>query len=159
MIIKSNRSCFRLVLPDIGKSLMMIAVGLVMVLTSCQTRAQGQVPKEVKVSFENKYPGENDPDWKKDKNGNYESHFKKDGKHYRADFSPKGDWIETEQSIDKDDLPKEVRDVIKALYDDFEIVEIEKVDHHSKGVFYDVEFKRNGEKKDVEFAASGLVLE
>lgn len=137
----------------------MMVLGLVLVMTSCQSKAQGKVPDQVKASFEIKYPGENDPDWKKDKNGNYESHFKKDGKHYRADFSPKGNWIETEQSIDKDDLPKEIRDIIKAQYDDFKIVEIEKVDHHSKGVFYDVEFKRNGEKKDVEFTASGRVLE
>ena len=141
------------------KSIMMMVMGLVLVLTSCESKAQGKVPDEVRASFEYKYPGENDPDWKKDKNGNYESHFKKDGNHYRADFSPNGDWIETERSLDKDDLPKAVREIIKMQYKDFEIVEIEEVDHHSKGVFYDVEFKRNGEKKDVEFKANGQVLE
>ncbi len=157
MIIKMKKSTMGSVFQGMGKSLVMIA-GLVMVLTACQTKAQGQVPDEVKASFESKYPGENDPDWKKDSNGNYESKFKKDGKHYRADFSPNGDWIETEQSIDKDDLPKIVRDLIKEQFDDYEIVEIEKVDHHSKGVFYDVEFKRDGEKKDIEFTADGRRL-
>lgn len=158
MIIKKNKGSVRSVFHNMGKSLIMMVVGLVFVLTSCQTKAQGQVPDEVQASFENKYPGENDPDWKKDSNGNYESKFKKDGKHYRADFAPNGDWIETEQSIDKDDLPEKVRDIIKEQYDEYEIVEIEKVDHHSKGVFYDVEFKRNGEKKDIEFNADGRRL-
>lgn len=158
MIIKRTDSLIPMGISSIGKSLLMLMVGALLVLTSCQTKAQGKVPDEVKAAFQNKYPGENDPDWKKDRNGNYESHFKKDGKHYKADFSPDGNWIETELSIKKKDLPEVIQDLIKAEYSDFEIVEIEEVQHHSKGLFYDVEFKQNGEKKDVEFSADGQVL-
>ncbi len=59
----------------------------------------------------------------------------------------------------KKELPKKVHDIIKEQYGDFEIVEVEEVDHHSKGLFYEVEFKRNGEKKDVEFSPNGQVLQ
>ncbi|MFT4832224.1 MAG: hypothetical protein ACI815_001876 [Psychroserpens sp.] len=69
-----------------------------------------------------------------------------------------GDWIETEWGIDGDDLPEKVRELIKAQYGDFEIVEIEEAEHHLKCIFYDVEFKRNGEKKDIEFRADGQEL-
>ncbi|MEJ1222706.1 PepSY-like domain-containing protein [Sediminicola sp. 1XM1-17] len=143
----------------LGAEKLMLLMLLGMLLISCESKAQDGVPKEVKASFQNKYPGEGDPDWHKDSNGNYESNFKKDGKHYRADFSPNGDWIETERSMDKGDLPEKVRDMIKDLYDDYEIVEVEEVDHHSKGLFYDVEFKHNGDKKDVEFSPDGQVLQ
>lgn len=127
-----------------------------------QTKSQEQkkeiAPEAVKQSFKAKYPGEIDPDWGKDANGNYESHFKMDGTKYRADFSPNGSWIETETNIDKKDLPDAIQAKIKSDYSDYEITEIEKVEHFSKGTFYDVEFKREGKNKDVEFDASGNVI-
>ena len=123
---------------------------------SCSTAQE--VPEAVKVTFKKKYPGENDPDWHKDSNGNYESHFKKKGKHFRADFSPEGNWIETERSIDKDELPKPVKDWVKHNKDLGKITEIEEVDHHTKGRFYDIEFKRDGKNKDYELSPNGNVL-
>ena len=123
---------------------------------SCQSK--DDVPDAVKMAFKQKYPKENDPDWHVDQNGNFESNFKKDGEHYRADFSPEGSWIETERSIKKSDLPEAVKDKLKSDYEDFEIVEIEETDHHSKGLFYDVELKKNGEKQDVEFLENGQVI-
>ena len=125
---------------------------------SCQTNAKGQTPRAVKEAFKSKYPGENDPDWRIDRNGNYESHFKKDGDHYRADFSPDGKWIETEESIKKKKLPKQILVRLEADYSNYEIVELEKVDHHAKGVFYDVELKKDGKKMDVEFTKDGAII-
>jgi len=117
-----------------------------------------QAPDNVKKAFQIKYKGESDPDWKKDSHGNYEAHFEKDGIHYRADYSPDGKWIETESSISFDELPKAVQKEIKEKFPDQEITEIERVEHHSKGLFYDVEFKRKGKNKDVEFRESGEIL-
>lgn len=125
--------------------------------TGCEI-PKGGVPDEVKEAFAKKYPGENDPDWHLDKNGNYEAKFKKKGIHYRADFTPKGAWVETETNIKEKDLPDAVKKVMKEKYDDFKISEIEKVESSAKGLFYDVEFKVNGSKQDVEFNASGQIL-
>lgn len=125
---------------------------------SCQEQVIGQsVPDAVQTSFEKKYPNEDGPDWEVDSHGNYESHFKMNGIKYRADFRPDGQWIETETSIDKKDLPKAIRNAIEKKYNG-EISEVEKVDHHSKGIFYDVEFKRKGKNKDIEFRADGTVI-
>lgn len=83
-------------------------------LISCQdTVSSGKAPAVVQTNFEKMYPGENDPDWSVDKNGNYEAHFKKDGERYRADYRPDGTWVETESSIKKSDLPKAVKKVLK----------------------------------------------
>ncbi len=124
----------------------------------CNPTAHGQVPEEVQIAFKGKYPKENDPDWRKDKNGNFESHFKIDGEHYRADFTPDGKWVETENNIKKKELPKPIQNIIKRKYKDLKIVEIEQVEHHQKGFFYDVEFKIDGHKKDVEFNSEGVIL-
>ena len=117
-----------------------------------------QVPEEVEIAFEKKYPGEKHSKWEIDRNGNFESHFKKDGKEYRADFTPQGEWIETERSIKKKELPELVLEKIKSDYGDYKIVELEETRHHSKGLFYDVELKKDGKKRDVEFKVSGEII-
>jgi len=139
--------------------ILFIILNITLGLFSCQSSVTAQgVPDAVKSTFQAKYPGENDPDWHTDRNGNFESHFKKKGVKYRADFSPDGKWIETEQSISKKDLPDAIKDKLKKDYDDYKIVELEKVDSASKGAFYDVEIKKDGKKMDVEFRADGSVL-
>lgn len=127
-------------------------------LTSCVIKSQNEAPEAVQANFEKMYPGENDPDWHIDKNGNYESKFKKKGIHYRADYRPDGTWIETEQNIKKKELPKAIK---KRLEDDFDyekIYEIEKVSHYQKGLFYDVELKIDGKKRDIEFLEDGTII-
>ena len=135
-----------------------ILVSILFLLTYCSAISQNEVPVKVQENFEKKYPGENDPDWHIDKNGNFESHFKIDGEKYRADFSPNGNWIETENNIKKKELPKAIKRILNKKYKDVKIYEIEKVDHFSKGIFYDVELKIDGKKKDIEFKGDGSVI-
>ena len=131
---------------------------LVILLISCNNTVKGQVPKTVKTAFKNKYPSEKNPNWEKDSHGNFEAHFKKDGKKYRADFSPKGNWIETELSIKKENLPKAIKQVISSKFKDEDITEVEYVQSATKGTFYDVEFKQKGKNKDVEFRENGQII-
>ena len=133
-------------------------VVLLLGMFGCQSEGKAQAPEAVKSTFQKKYPGENDPDWHTDRNGNYESNFKKKGKHYKADFTPAGAWIETERRIKKKELPKAIRKILESEYDAYDIVEIEEVEHHSKGLFYDVEIKKDGKKQDVEFKKDGTII-
>jgi len=124
----------------------------------CSPVVKGQAPEAVKSNFKKMYPNENDPDWHLDKNGNYEAHFKKGGEKYRADYLPDGTWYETESNIKKKHLPEAVQERIEKDFDDYKIYEIERVEHHAKGLFFDVEFKIDGEKKDIEFNAFGEII-
>lgn len=126
---------------------------------SCgQVVTSQETPAAVQANFEKMYPGENDPDWHVDSHGFYEAHFKQKGIHYRADYNKDGSWVETETNIKKKDLPQAIRDVIKNQFPEYVIAEIEKVQSASKGLFYDVEFKRKGKNKDVEFKEDGTIL-
>jgi len=136
----------------------LLSILALFIILNCGDSVYAQAPKVVKNTFKKMYPGENDPDWHEDDHGNFEANFKQDGIKYRADYAPNGSWIETETSIKKEDLPKAIREIIKSDFEDEEITEIEKVEHHSKGTFYDVEFKRKGKNKDVEFTASGEII-
>jgi len=135
-----------------------LLISLSILFTACQPMNGQEIPQAVKDSFQKKYPKEKSPDWSVDSHGYYEAQFKKDGEKYRADFKSDGQWIETENSIKFDDLPKAVRKVVEKDYDKGDITEIERVEHHSKGLFFDVEFKRPGKNKDVELNAEGKVL-
>jgi len=132
---------------------------------SCETETpknevqeQLEIPQIVLDAFAQKYPNEKNADWEVDRNNNYEAQFKEDGVKYKADFSPNGIWVETECSLKKKDLPDAVRETIKRDYDDHKIVEIEKTDHPKKGIFYDIEFKKDGKKFDIEYDENGVFV-
>jgi len=127
-------------------------------MLSCINSINIEVPLVVKKSFETKYPKEKTPSWEIDAHNNFEAHFKDKGIKYRADFSPNGQWIETETSISKKQLPEAIQQKIKQHYNNYKIAEIEKVSSALKGEFYDVEFKQKGKNKDIEFRASGEEL-
>ncbi|WP_369994596.1 PepSY-like domain-containing protein [Winogradskyella sp.] len=139
----------------IFKRLILLAV---IVIMSCNTSVKAQAPEAVKKTFKKMYPGENDPDWHKDDHGYYEANFKIDGIKYRADYNADGTWVETETSIDEDDLPKAIKKVIEDKFKDEKITEVEKVESATKGSFYDVEFKQKGKNKDVMFRADGTII-
>lgn len=113
------------------------------------------VSEEAEKAFAKKYPDIPVEDWEIDRNGFWEAKFQVDGKEHRADFTEEGLWIETERSIEYDDLPDKVKRAIKIEFGDDEISEIELVDHSSKGRFYDVEFSRPGENQDIEYDIYG----
>ena len=147
------------------RNLSLVVVGILMTaMVSCQenkkdtNKKDSKVPKIVAESFQKKYPGENDPDWEQDDHGYWESHFKKDGEKYRADFNADGTWRETENSIKKDNLPDAIKSVIQEKYKDHEITEVEHVTSATEGEFYDVEFKQKGKNMDVEFRKDGSII-
>jgi hypothetical protein len=117
-----------------------------------------EVPDIVKNAFAQKYPNEKKAKWNIDRNDNFEAKFKEGGETFKADFTPDGIWIETETSLKKKDLPQAVKKAIEEQYKDVKIVEIERTDHYQKGLFYDVEFKEDGKKFDIEFNAEGVII-
>ncbi|QYA26464.1 hypothetical protein G3I01_13460 [Gramella sp. MT6] len=143
-------------------SILLVAL-LTVGLLSCQEKKdtkkeKNEVPEVVQRTFQNKYPVENDPDWEKDDHGNWESHFKIDGEKYRADFNADGSWIETENSIKKENLPDAIKKKIEEEYPDRKITEVEHVNSAKEGEFYDVEFKQKGKNMDVVFKEDGSVM-
>jgi len=137
------------------------AFALSISLVSCQENKESKdtVPEAVQKAFEKKYPGENDPDWELDDHDYWESHFKKDGEKYRADFNADGSWVETENDIKTKELPNAILEIIEKNYSEYKITEVEHVISASKGEFYDVEFKQKGKNKDVMFKKDGSIIE
>lgn len=119
------------------------------------TAAEGNPAEE---AFQQQYPEATEVEWNEDSNGYLEANFELNGEKYRADYTREGEWVETESSIDADELPQVIQDRLKNEFDADEITEVERVEHPQKGIFYDVEFKRKGSNKDVEFNEQGEVI-
>jgi hypothetical protein len=125
-------------------------------VVACGEKAEnGEAAYE--TAFATKYANAKDVDWRMDDNGYHEAHFKIDGDKYRADYDDDGNWRETERSMDYDDLPDAVKETIKEQYDKDDIEEIELVDSATKGTFFDVEFKDDGKRFDVEITKEGKI--
>jgi len=133
------------------------------VFISCQhgeLAAQADsTPEVVLASLAAKYPGAKKVKWNRDRNNSHEAHFRLNGVKLRADFNPDGSWIETERSLEWEDLPDEVQAAIKSEYKKDDIVELEFTDNAKKGEFYDVELDPKGKKKfDIEYRVDGSKL-
>ncbi|MEQ1842216.1 MAG: PepSY-like domain-containing protein, partial [Verrucomicrobiales bacterium] len=129
-------------------------VGLVLKLAAAGDC--GAAPQVVEQAFANKYPGVGMPQWEIDAHGQWEARFEKDGTTLRADFTDQGTWIQTEQSIESQQLPGPVRSVIETRFGGEKLVEVEAVDSPKFGHYFDVEFKRDGGKnRDVAFDENG----
>jgi uncharacterized lipoprotein NlpE involved in copper resistance len=125
--------------------------------TSEQTQS-AQTGDAVEQLFQQKYPEAENVSWQTDNNGYREAEFELAGEKYRADFTTDGQWVETERSLDYEDLPSSVQQAIENEFHKEDIAEIEQVDNKDKGKFYDVEFKQKGKNEDVEFREDGSRL-
>jgi Putative beta-lactamase-inhibitor-like, PepSY-like len=134
---------------------MRIIILLFGLLLSCQI---SEPPAKVLEAFQQKYPDAKEVTWNIDRNARHEADFKLDGVHYRADFNNDGTWVETETSVKWKDLPEATKASFLKESNQKAIVEIELVDSHLQGIFYDIEYKITIGKQDILIAADGKVL-
>jgi hypothetical protein len=132
---------------------------LLMALIAGTTAVARAVPEEVERAFAERYPAAKPEAWEIDDHGYWEAAFQWEGQDIRADFTTDGAWVESEQSIEFEDLPDVVQRAIKLEFGDDEISEIESVDHSTRGKFFDVEFKREGKNLDIEYDERGTRID
>ncbi len=113
------------------------------------------VPDVVERAFEQKYGEDAKPKWEVDSNGFWEAQFKTEKGAARADYTVEGKWVETEMSIDFDELPDAVQEAVRNEFGDREVAELEEVESAAKGKFFDIEFKESGPNEDVEYKPTG----
>ncbi|MBK9018297.1 MAG: PepSY-like domain-containing protein [Saprospiraceae bacterium] len=126
-----------------------------LVFPSCQF---AQPPAKVLHSFQKKYPAAKEVSWNIDRNERHEADFSLNGIHYRADFNSDGAWVETERSVDWKDLPEATKAAFLSEDTKKDVIEIELVEHHQQGEFYDIEYKTGNGKQDIRITAAGKVL-
>ena len=115
-------------------------------------------PKAVKEAFAKKFPSATNVKWDKENAHEYEAAFKQNGKSFSANYSDKGDWLETESTIEFNMLPQKIQQSFKTNHKEAAVKVAAKIET-SKGVTkYEVEFKSG--KKTVEefYAEDGSII-
>lgn len=120
-----------------------------------------KIPDDVTEAFRKKYPDATHVSWK-DKLSNFQASFEINGDEYIAFFSSSGEWQETDQKMEYEDLPDDVRDGFeKSKYNDWkkgDIYMIVKSDDDEL-ITYRISVKKSAiQKKYLFFSNKGTLL-
>lgn len=72
-------------------------------------------------------------------------------------FDLKGNWLETEQEMEKDEAPLVITTIIKIEFPEFSIEEIEFLEN-SEGKFYELEIENGKNKFEITFNNVGEIV-
>ena len=143
------------------KLLSLFAIGLVFFLSApSSSYAQlRKIPAEVTENFKQKYPGASDVEWRDILKG-FSAEFKLDDIPYVAYFNNKREWESTEQVIEEDNLPGEVKEGFdKSKYADWTVGTIHKIELADNSIQYRVEaIKTDIRKRNLYFNSDGKLL-
>lgn len=118
-----------------------------------------KLPSEVTEAFKLKYPNATNVEWR-DKLSNFSAVFEEGDQQYEARFNSKGEWQMTENEIDENDLPEEVREGYeKSKYADWEIGTVHKIELADGSFQYRIEsVKSDVRKKNLYFNSEGRLI-
>jgi hypothetical protein len=118
-----------------------------------QKLSEAKVPAAVKSAQEKKFPGITKVTWSKEEN-DFESEFTQNGKTMSAIYDPKGNWIETETTINVTTLPQPIVKYIAQHMAGKRIKEAARVDKADGSIAYEAEISNT----DYIFDATGKLL-
>ena len=142
------------------KIIYIIGLFIITVLASTNTFAQiRKIPAEVTNAFQEKYPEAKSVEWR-DKLSSFTASFQIDGTSYVAQFSNKGKWENTEEGIDSDELPEEVKTGFdKSRYADWNMGQTTKIELPGDEFQYKIEVSKGDiKKRNLYFNSEGRLL-
>jgi uncharacterized membrane protein YkoI len=134
---------------------------LTLALSSLVACGQTKVPEATRAAFASKFPGAKSVKWDEEKEDNakavYEAEFKMNGQEYSANFNDKGEWLETEMEVEKDDIPSPVRQMLDKDFSGYKTGEMARLETpEMKG--YEIILKKGKEKIEVTIDPNGKLL-
>lgn len=120
-----------------------MCVGLIS-LTACNKKSVSykNVPDKVKVPFKERFPDVKNEKWAMIDTGIYEAEFKLNDTEMFVDYRENGEWIETEQKIEKSELPQSISLVVENEFAAYNAEDYRKVDNQQHGECYQVKLKK-----------------
>ncbi|WP_299096321.1 PepSY-like domain-containing protein [uncultured Winogradskyella sp.] len=101
-------------------------LAITVAFTSCaQNKNKKNAPQSVISSFANKFPKAKKVEWSKENENEWEADFKMNHIEYSANFSNKGEWLETEYEIKKSDIPTNIKNILDKNFTDYDIEDVE----------------------------------
>ena len=114
------------------------------------TYTQKTPPPAVITAFQEKFQQIQKLEWEKEKNGDWEAAFKENGVEMSANFTPGGQWVETETEVEFAELPTPVQTALRGK----KVKETARIQRSDGSIIYEAEVRG----KDLLFEASGKML-
>ncbi len=120
-------------------------------------------PSQIKKAFDQRVSAAEDLEWEYDNEDKiWEVEYRVKATEFSVTFDENGKWLETEKTIEFSELPEALQEVLKAVYADYKIVELEWIDT-PHGVFYEVDFELDSGEEETElellFSADGKIIQ
>jgi hypothetical protein len=109
-------------------------------------------------SFREKFPNAKEAKWEKEGKDELEVSFVQDGKKGSANFSPAGEWLETEMAIPASAAPKAVIDAFNKNFPGATISELYQISSKKEKNYFEVEYLLKGKKKEAKISADGKII-
>jgi outer membrane lipoprotein-sorting protein len=120
------------------------------------TNAQkNKVTQAAEKAFAQKFPTAKEVKWEMESKDDYEASFVMDGKKGSANFSGKGDWMETEMGIPQANTPKAVMDGFNKAFAGATIKEVYKIESKEGKNYFEIEYSLKGKTKEAKLDPTG----
>lgn len=130
-------------------------VAMALVCAYATSFAQSKTPTAVTTAFNQKFPNASKLKWDKENAHEYEASFELKGEKLSANFSDKGEWLETESPISFNQLPEKVQSAFNSAHNGATVKAIAKIET-SKGITkFEVEFKQGAKTVELFYTADG----
>lgn len=118
---------------------------------------KSKVTPAAEKAFTQKFPTAKEVKWEMEAKDEYEASFVMDGKKGSANFSGKGDWIETEMAIPQSNAPKAVLDSFSKAFAGATIKEVYKIESKDGKNYFEIEYSLKGKSKEAKIDPSGKI--
>jgi len=123
------------------------------------TNAQkNKVTQATEKAFAQKFPTAKEVKWEMESKDDYEASFVMDGKKGSANFSGKGEWMETEMGIQQANTPKAVMDGFNKAFAGATIKEVYKIESKEGKNYFEIEYSLKGKTKEAKLDPTGKVM-
>jgi len=119
---------------------------------------KNKVTDEAQKAFQAKFPTAKEVKWEMESKNDYEASFIIDGKKGSANFSGKGEWMETEMTISEANTPKAVMDGFNKAFAGATIKEVYKIESKEGKNYFEIEYSLKGKTKEAKLDLTGKVM-
>lgn len=109
-------------------------------------------------AFAAKYPTAQNVEWEDGDDGYHEAEFTMNNVEYEANFDADGNWIETHNESNYNELPEVVKRTIQEQYEMEDVKEVDMVESATKGNFYHVEMRDDLKSWTLEVDSNGKIM-
>jgi uncharacterized membrane protein YkoI len=130
---------------------------IVLAVLACQSISIAQ-SKAITTAFQQKFPSATKIKWQKENATEYEANFEMNGLKYSANYSTKGEWLETESPVAFDKLPTKVTEAFQAHHKNQKVKSASLIETSSGALKYELEYRKGLKMVELFYDENGNVL-